>query len=345
MLKVIALTSGRYVPSSRYRVRQFISPLGRLGVSVEEHHPLLDKYALKRVAPLAAMTRLPAALAARAGDVVWLERELIAGRHTLERFAGARRIFDVDDAIWLLNDSNFSEQIAAASFGVIAGNDFIADYYRRYCKRVWVVPTSVDTQVWRPPAKREGAGWIIGWTGTSSNLPHLLAVEEPLADFLSRHRDCRLLVVCNRKPRLKKIPARSLRFVRWSPENEVELVKEMDVGLMPLPDTDWARGKCALKMLLYMAVGIPVIASSVGVAESLLRRTEAGILATAERDWYDALRLLYENRDTASGMGMAGRTLVEEEYSVAKNAVTLAGIFREAVGTRMNGRVSVPNQY
>jgi glycosyltransferase involved in cell wall biosynthesis len=344
-MKVTALTSGRYVPSSRFRIRQFIEPLRRLGVSVAEHHPPLDKYALKRVPPLAALARLPAVLAARAGDVVWLERELIADRHTLERFVGARRLFDVDDAIWLLNGSNFSEKIAAGSLGVIAGNEFIADHYRRHCERVWVVPTSLDTRVWKPPAHREGAEWVIGWTGTSSNLPHLLAIEEPLADFLSRHDDCRLLIVCDREPRLNKIPARSRSFVRWSPENEVASVQRMNVGLMPLPDTQWARGKCALKMLMYMAVGIPLIASPVGVGDRLIRRAEVGIAAKSGGEWYEALRLLFDRRELASVMGMAGRKLVEEEYSVAKHAVTLADIFREAAETKVCGRASVLNQY
>src|SRR5215212_486160 len=116
MVKVTALTSGLNVPSSRFRIRQFIEPLVQLGVNVAEHHPLLSKYTLKRVGPLAALARLRGVLTARTGDVVWLERELVAGRRTLEKFSGAsRRIFDVDDAIWLLNDSNFSEEIAASS--------------------------------------------------------------------------------------------------------------------------------------------------------------------------------------------------------------------------------------
>jgi glycosyltransferase involved in cell wall biosynthesis len=331
MVKVTALTSGPLVPSSRFRVRQFIEPLGRLGITVAEHHPPLSKYALKRAGSLAAVARLPGVLAARAGDVVWLERELIAGRNTLERFAGAGpRLFDVDDALWLLNDSNFSEEIAAGSFGVIAGNEFIAAHYRQHCERVWIVPTSVDTCVWRPQAEAEQTEWIIGWIGTSSNLPHLLAVEEPVADFLSRNRDCRLLVVCDREPRLNKIPARSRRFVRWSPENEVGLVQGMDVGLMPLPDTEWARGKCALKMLLYMAVGIPVISSLVGVGGILLRQAEVGIAAMAERDWYEALCLLLDRRDLARRMGIAGRRLVAEQYSVAKNVVKLSDILHVA---------------
>ena len=330
MIRVTALTSGWRVPSSRFRVRQFVEPLARLGVEVSEQRPPVSKYVLKRAGPLGALARLHGVAAARRSDVTWLERELVAGRRTLERFAGRRRLFDVDDALWLLGRSDFSERIASESFGVIAGNEFIAEHYRRHCGRVWVVPTSVETRAWRPPSERGPGPWTVGWIGTSSNLPHLLAIEEPLAEFLSRHDDARLLVVCDREPRLNSIPPRSRRFVRWSVENEIESVQRMDVGLMPLPDTVWARAKCALKMLLYMAVGIPVVASPVGVGASLNGRGRIGIAAASPDDWYEALRLLYGDGETARAMGAAGRRLAEEEYSVVRNSIKLAEIFREA---------------
>ena len=325
-----ALTSGRRVPSSRFRVRQFVEPLAQLGVEVTERHPPLDKYALKPAGPLGALARLSGVAAARRSDVTWLERELVAGRRTLERFAGRRLLFDVDDALWLLGRRDFSGRIAAESFGVIAGNEFIAEHYRRHCERVWVVPTSVETRAWRPPAVREPGPWTVGWIGTSSNLPHLLAIEEPLAEFLSQHADARLLVVCDREPSLKSIPPRARNFVRWSDENEVASVQGMDAGLMPLPDTEWARAKCALKMLLYMAVGVPVITSPVGVGAGLIERSGVGVAASSPDEWYEALRLLFDCGETARAMGAAGRRLAEGEYSVVRNSVRLAEIFREA---------------
>ena len=325
-----ALTSGWSVPSSRFRVRQFIAPLERLGVEVFERRLPFSKYALRRTGPLSALARLPAVAAARSSDVTWLERELIAGRRSLEHFAGRRRLFDIDDALWLLGRSHFSERIAAESFGIIAGNEFIAEYYRRYCSKIWVVPTSVDTGAWKPGKKRAPGPWTIGWIGTSSNLPHLLALEAPIAAFLNRHDDAQLLVVCDRQPRFRSIPERSRRFVRWSADNEIELVQRMDVGLMPLPDTEWARGKCALKMLLYMSVGIPVITSPIGVGASLANGAEIGITTHSQDDWYDALQLLFDSRTVARSMGMAGRRLAEEKYSVLGNSQRLAEIFREA---------------
>lgn len=206
MIKVTALTSGKHNPSSRFRVRQFIEPLKNFGIDVTEHHPLLNKFHTKRVLPLGLLARLPGLLAARAGKVTWLERELAPGKLALERFAGARRLFDVDDAIWL-NASNFSERLAELCDGVVAGNEFIADHYRKLGARVWTIPTSLDTTQWQPGLAARRDRWTIGWTGTSSNLEYLYLIEDALADFLGDDRPAQLLVVCDRRPVLKKLPA------------------------------------------------------------------------------------------------------------------------------------------
>jgi glycosyltransferase involved in cell wall biosynthesis len=332
MIKVTALTSGKHAPASRFRVRQFIAPLAKRGISVSEFHPPWSKYTMASVVPLGMIVRLPGVLAARSSDITWFERELIPGRFTLEGYAGRRRLFDVDDAIWLLSETRFSEKIVELCDGVIAGNQFIADHYRRQGARCWVVPTSIDTNVWRPIEKREHARWTIGWIGSQSNLPYLYEIEEPLADFLAQHDAAQLLIVSDREPSFKKIPASALRFVRWSPQTEVGLVREMDVGLMPLADTEWTRGKCAFKMISYMAVGIAVIVSPVGVNKEVLKQGAVGLAARTADEWYDALHVLYEDRALGSGMGATGRLLVEQHYSVNRNVVALADIFQEVAG-------------
>jgi glycosyltransferase involved in cell wall biosynthesis len=336
MIKVTAITSGRDVPSSRNRVRQFVGPLEGHGVAVTEHYARPNKYATKRLWPLGLAARAPALLAARSADVTWLERELIPGRATVEHLAGRRRVLDVDDAIWLAGAAGFSERIAAACDGVIAGNDFIAEHYRPHARRVWVVPSSVDTRRWSPSETGEEAAtrrekWTVGWIGTSSNLPYLYAQEEALADFLKSRADAELLVVCDRRPRFKTLPSESVRFARWSDAGEVGLVREMRVGLMPLADTEWARGKCALKMLQYMAVGIPVVASPVGANLKIFEAAQVGVPASTPREWQDALGLLHSDAATCARMGAAGRALVEREYSVEMSAEALARVFREVL--------------
>ncbi len=337
MIEVVALTSGAEVPSSRFRVRQYIGPLAERGIAVHERPPAFSKYASSANPVLARLmaagkvvARLPGLAASRGANVTWLERELVAGRATLESLAGRPRVFDVDDALWLNGRAGFSERIASLCDGVLAGNEFLAEHYRNVASRVWVVPTCVDTEVWIPRRGRPaGEEWTVGWTGSLSTLPYLAAIEEPLADFLEQCPSARLLVVSDRAPALGKLPAERWRFERWSPAAEVGLVQQMDVGLMPLPDSDWARGKCALKMLLYMAVGIPAVVSPVGVSEEVLARGDVGLTATCAGDWHSALSRLFADRDAAARMGREGRSVVERFYSVRENADLLARIFRE----------------
>ena len=339
MIKVTALTSGRNVPSSRFRVRQFIEPLSNFGIQVSEFPLRLRKYSPNFPQPIRFLmdagksaARVPGLLAAKSSDITWLERELVPRRVTREDRAGTKRLFDVDDAIWLTSDSGFSEEIAVRSYGVIAGNEFLAEHYRSAGARVWVVPTSIDTDRWQLRSKREDRSWVVGWTGTSSNLSSLESLDEPLADFLAQHSDARLLVVCDRKPSFKKILPSHWSFKRWSSEREVQLVQRMDVGLMPLPDTEWSRGKCAFKMIAYMAVGIPVVVSPIGANTEVLRQADVGLAAANANDWFESLRLLFNDRARAASLGRAGRKLVEGNYSVRKNAAALAAIFEEAAG-------------
>jgi glycosyltransferase involved in cell wall biosynthesis len=339
MIKVTALTSGKNDASRRFRVRQFIRPLHQLGIQVSEHRLFVSKYELPPRPWLRPawgigklLGRVPGLAASRFADITWLERELFPGRFTLERLAGSKRLLDIDDAIWLAGKPNFSEEIAARCFGVIAGNQFIADHYQKHSDRVWVVPTSVDTDRWRPAPDNEKAGWTIGWTGTKSNLEYLYVIEEALADFLAQHADSRLLILCDEKPVFNKIAAARWRFERWSSEKEVQVIQQMNVGLMPLPDMEWTRGKCSLKMLLYMAVGIPVVASPVGHNKEVLQWNEVGFAANTANDWYEALSSLFNDRDLAARLGNAGREVVTERYSVHVNAVALARIFREVAG-------------
>lgn len=330
MIRVSAHTFGKHDPSSRFRVRQFIEPLARLGIEVAEHYPPLSHYRLARFPPLRLLARLPAVIASRQSDVVWLRREMVSRRPTLERLTGRTRLFDVDDAIWLTDPRPFSERIVEHCYGVIAGNRYIAEHYAQRGARVWVVPTSVDTDLWRPGGEKTGEEWTVGWIGTESNIKYLAPLEEALADFLAAHHGSQLLIVSDRRPVLRRLPSARWRFARWSAAREVELLREMDVGLMPLDDTEWARGKCAFKMLSYMAVGLPVIVSPVGVNREILEKDELGLAAVTSADWFGALRQLYENRAAARRMGERGRRIVEAEFSVRRNVHQLAEIFREA---------------
>ena len=357
MIKVTALTATRRDPSSRYRIRQYIEPLKQFGVEVAEHYLPLPRYRRQPLATLATMLRVPGVVASRRSDITWFRREMIPERFTLERFTGGRRLFDVDDAVWLLRDSGFSERIVELCDGVIAGNTYLAEHYAKLGKKVWIVPTAIDTDRWQPQPisdfgfriseqqisrnrLRERAGrarrrtsvansdeWIIGWIGTGFNLRYLNKIEEPLAEFLTTHKGARLRVVCDECPKLKLIPAELCEFIRWSETEEVRLTQEMNVGLMPLEDTEWTRGKCGGKMITYLAAGVPVIVSPVGVNAEILSRGESGLAATTNDEWFRALETLYDDRALSRQMGRTGRAVIEEYYSVSANVPKLVKIF------------------
>jgi hypothetical protein len=334
MIEVAALTAGQNVPSSRFRIRQFIEPLSELGIGVREYRPWIEKYdnpplpALGRIWSSAKLaSRLPGLVGARRHDVVWLERELLAGRFTLERFLPRRSVLDVDDAVWLRGRPGHSERIAGRCLGVIAGNSYIAEHYRPFTPNVWTVPTCVDTDRWLPRPHGEPRPWTIGWIGTSANLEYLHAIERPLADFLDRHGDSELLVVSNEAPSLTDMPPQRWRFEKWSAEKEVDLVSRFDVGLMPLPDTDWARGKCGAKMLLYMALEIPALVTPVGSNADILGLGQVGLEAREEKDWGPALEHLHGDRSFARACGRQGRRVALESFSVRANVARLADIF------------------
>ena len=327
MIKVTALTAFRDDPCSRFRFRQFIGPLAEHDIEVREHYLPLQRYRRQPLATLGMLLRVPGVIASRGSDITWFRRELIPERVTLEGFLGGKRLFDVDDAIWLNSPTNFSERIVEMCDGVIAGNSFLAEHYRPLGKPVWIVPTVPDTDLWRPAPRAEDGKFIVGWLGTKYNLRYLYALEEPLADFFNEHADARFRIISDREPEFRRIPKKSVEYVKWSATGEVAATQSLDVGLMPLDDTDWSRGKCAAKMLCYLSVGVPAIVTPVGVNNDILDLGEVGLGATDANDWFNALNQLYENRELAVVMGKHGRKLVEENYSVAENVKKLAEIF------------------
>jgi glycosyltransferase involved in cell wall biosynthesis len=342
-MRVEAVLSGRLAASSRFRVEQHVEPLAALGISVRARPPRVSKYAAppyawRRLGPLAAPVltgaklgaRVPAVARSWTADLTWLEREILPGHRTLEGVLHRPLLFDVDDAVWLFSDAHrravtWTGRRAA---GVVAGNDYIAEWFEGVgasATRVW---TAVDTHRFRPPADRDRTGFVVGWTGSRSALRYLADLATPLGRFLEQVPEATLLVVADGDPWLPGIPADRVHFVRWSAAEEAELVRRMDVGIAPLPDSPWARGKCAFKMLQYMATGVPVVASPVGMNGQLLGMAEVGLAAPDEAAWVDALQTLYRDSALRSCLGAAGRALVEERFSVPVIAGELAGVMR-----------------
>jgi len=349
MIKVAALTSGQIIPSTRFRIRQHIESLKSFGVEVNEFVPAISRfapipgwprgvsqvyglplYALWQWTKLAA--QIPGLLGSWDNQITWLEGSILPRYLTFEPLLKKPLVFDVDDAIWLRRPFGSSSVRAIAKIVdvVIAGNSYLAEWFADYARDVRIVPTAVNTEYFYPrlaTQKNNSDQFVIGWTGSSSNLPYLEAIETPLKWFFEQFPNSEILVVSNQPPAFHCLPSERVRYIPWSAECEAEAVRQMDVGLMPLPDTNWSRGKCSFKMLQYMASGIPVVVSPIGMNVEILAMSKLGLGASSDSDWYEALLLLYQNQSLYEEYGQNGRNIVEEHFSHTVVAKKLAEIF------------------
>lgn len=332
--RVVALTGDIRVPSARFRVGQFVAPLDALGVDLCWHPAPVSNFPPRRTAlrplwlPATTAARLPSVASTWASDVTLLQRELVSTLSTLEGLTRRPRVLDVDDAIWMRRGGGFAARIARGCELVIAGNEYVADWFARHTPRVEVLPTAVDTDRFRPRAATGVADAngrvVLGWSGTSSNLSFLSGIESALARVLHERPHCRLAVCCDKPPKLGSLPADRVDYQPWHPGTEAEFFRDLDVGLMPLPDDDWTRGKCSYKMLLYLACGVPVVVSPVGMNTQVLAQADVGSGATTQEQWADALIALADNPVLRRQQGSAGSDLVSARYSVAALAPRLA---------------------
>ncbi|MBK7704103.1 MAG: glycosyltransferase [bacterium] len=331
---MLALTGDIRVPSARFRVGQFVAPLDALGLDLCWRPAPVSNFPPRRTAlrplwlPATTAARLPSVAATWAADVTLLQRELVSTLATLEWLTRKPRVLDVDDAIWMRRGGGFAARIARGCELVIAGNDYVADWFSRHCPHVAVLPTAVDTERFRPRADigaaNAGGRVVLGWSGTSSNLSFLSGIEGALARVLRERPCCRLAVCCDKPPQLGSLPADRVDYMPWHPGTEAEFFRNLDVGLMPLPDDDWTRGKCSYKMLLYLACGVPVVVAPVGMNAQVLAQADVGSGATTQGQWVDALIALTDNPALRRKQGSAGSALVTARYSVAALAPRLA---------------------
>jgi glycosyltransferase involved in cell wall biosynthesis len=338
MISVAAFTAGRDVPASRFRVRQYIADLKLHGVELSEFYPIAGGYPPERrwkrpfwaVASLAG--RVPDIARSFRSDVTLLQREMLSTFLTLEPLTKRPRVLDVDDAIWLNRRGSFARKLAEISDSVICGNSFLAEYFRQWNANITILPTAVDTKRFIPlKARSFGDSSVIGWSGNRSGFADLKMIEAPLRTVLAKYPKARLRVMADERPALD-IPAHQLEFLQWSPEIEVQAIQAMDVGIMPLRDTLWSRGKCSYKMLLYMSCGVPVVVSPVGMNAEVLEMGSLGQAAITSDEWVGALETVLEDPKRALAMGEKGREVAVKSFSVEALAGSLAAELLRVAG-------------
>ncbi len=329
-MKLLVLSESPNHVSCRYRVQAFEPALRRAGWDLA-------------VRPLSgAGTSFFAILreAARS-DVVLIQRRLLApAKLQLLRHFARRLVYDVDDALFL-RDSNSTRPadswrrrgrfraMVAASDAVIAGNEYLAERAARWSQhtRIECIPTCVDPAAYaRPTSRQHGQELRVAWIGSRSTLPSLNELAPALRRAQVHVRGLKLHVICDRAPDFHGV---NMVLRQWSPDVEANELALCDVGISWLPDHPWSRGKCGLKVLQYMAAGLPVVVNSMGVHRRIVTSGVQGWLVEQPDDVMRALVKLAGDPDLRTEMGWRGRGRVESEYSVARWAELFVDVIRE----------------
>lgn len=353
-MKVVFLTlTDDLGASSRYRVYQYIPLLKQSGVecilcpavsnqTFQKYSP--DKGWISKVIYFTSsiINRILKIRIILSADIVFIQRLVLPHIYPFLEVIIARLskkvVFDFDDAIFYhppqlrktllqrVRDSKAVARVIGQSDAVVAGNEFLKVYAAKYNDEVFVIPTSIDIDKYivKDYTFSPTTGpLVIGWIGSPSTAYYLKLVTPVLARISQEYQIVVQVIGAN-----LEIPGVRIECKTWALENEVEDLLNFDIGIMPLTDDEFTQGKCGAKLLQYMAVGVPGVASPIGVNKDIIKNGYNGFLADTEDDWYQALKCLIADYNKRYSIGIAGRKTVEEKYSIQKNAGLLYEVLR-----------------
>ena len=328
-MEVVALVPGRDHASTRYRIVQFAEQLGHVGLNLT-----VEPVARDTASRLKQITR------PRHDQIVILQRKLLPVWQTiLLRRSTRTLVYDFDDAVFyrdsfhsggpysLTRSLRFRAAITMADL-VIAGNKYLADYacQRVGSRKVEVIPTCVDPRRYQPAEHVDRRPTRLVWIGSSSTLQSLEGARPLLEGIGQAIPHTRLRIICDRFPQFRHM---EVEPAAWSSLSETNDLRESDIGISWLSDDPWSRGKCGLKILQYMAAGLPVVASPVGVHREIVG-DEHGFLPNTLRGWIDTMARLVKDASLREQMGRAGRERIERLFAPCSWGQVLAGRLQDA---------------
>lgn len=341
-------------PGQRFRFEQYEQLLTDNGFSVDTY-PFLDEstYRIlyqeghipqKIIGVLKGFfRRLKFLLKAKKYDYILLQREMApVGPPVFEWITShllkVKIVYDFDDAIWISNMPKQNKVAAAIkcfwkikwickwSQKVSVGNHYLGDYARKFNSQVVYNPTCVDMQRrYNRVSSLDHQPLVIGWTGSHSTIRYLTQIIDALQE-LEKQYEFRFLTICDRKPNL---PLQSLDYLPWNAKTEIEDLCRMDIGVMPLVADEWSEGKCGFKLIQYLALGIPALASPVGVNKQIIDHGRNGYLCNTKEEWVEYLGVLLKEQKKRSHFGEHGRQKMMANYSVHSNAPTFLSLFQD----------------
>ena len=351
MIKVLGLALyGQLAASTRHRLWQYVPGLANMGIELQIYHLLDDEYLFQRFRggrlPLeqilkSGVNRLLNLCRQNEFDIVMLHCELFPLLPGFIERAMIHKpyIYDLDDAFYLKyrrGRLGFASPILGKKFEYImrgatvvtAGNNVLANYASQYNNNIHYLPTVIDTDRYKNrPIKQENEVFTVGWIGSPSTAVYLSEISESLS-IIGLEGPVQFIVIGGKAP---KVPNVNVVELDWSENTEIELISAFDVGVMPLPDDDWARGKCAFKLIQYMACAVPVIASPIGANIDVVN-SQCGLMASNKEEWTNAFREFRDNYIMRIQMGISGRKRIFEKYSLNKNLPLLAKAIHQTLG-------------
>lgn len=245
-------------------------------------------------------------------------------------------IYDFDDAIWIPNTSNENslvswikafwkvKYICKWSYKVSAGNDFLCAFAKKYNREVILLPTCVDVEKQHNQLKNQHTEHVVvGWTGSHSTMKYLDAIL-PVLNKIAGELQAEIVIISNKPPTFE-LPR--LQYIPWQESTEIQDLMNLNIGIMPLEDDAWSEGKCGFKLIQYMALGIPSVASPVGVNKIIVEDGVTGFLCNDKEEWYAALKRLIGDKALRTQMGKNGRDAIVKDYSIQANAAAFLGLF------------------
>lgn len=369
-MRLLAIAPSVYgtSPGQRFRMEQWEPLLRERGVEIthapfesEELHALIYKSGnmgrKMRLVAEGLARRFSQMRSLKDYDVIYVFREAaLLGPAFFERLiyrSGVPMVFDFDDAVFLsyrspmngylsyLKFASKVKSICRMSAHVMAGNPYLADYAREVNDNVTIIPTTIDTDRYLVKDKNaDVAVPTIGWTGSFSTVQHLDTLR-PALQRLARQANFRLRVIGTPTYKLEGIDVEAMP---WRAATEMQDLDGIDIGVMPLPDDAWSKGKCGLKALQFMALGIPTVCSPVGVNTDIVQDGENGFIAATEDEWVEKLGQLINSPSLRKRLGQAGRQTVEAKYSAKVQAPRvfelLQSVVSKAAVTRSSGMTS-----
>ena len=342
--KILFIASHRKdrAPGQRFRFEQYFDYLNQKGITCELSFLVNEKndkvlyksghYFSKLLIFIKSyLTRFRDVFHKNDYDIIFIFREALMTRSVFFekqfRKSKAKLVFDFDDAIWhfdiseankkfgWLKDPGKTAKIISMCDLIIAGNKYLADYAKHHNDNVVIVPTTIDTNEYvKVKFDKPETKICIGWSGSITTIKHFEYALPFLKELKKKYGEkIYIKVIGDSTYENKEL---GIKGIAWNKENEIEELSTFDIGIMPLPDDEWAKGKCGLKGLQYMALEIPCVMSPVGVNSEIISDGVNGYLANNNNEWVEKISLLIENQELRKQIGTEARKTVEQKYSV-----------------------------